>query len=218
MRRKNFRVFLEAVLKRLENKVNHYQFFNIYNELNQGQLEYFYTKTVKEETKRAIGLLYPVYLVKNSNFNENIKENALRIYWEAFIKVYTESKINWFNKNIENYPPYKDEKINNYGKRILYNVHIMMNDLKEDKHGWLLLDDYCPGLEACEIFKLDTREICKIGFSEQYQVLLDKVSEHYNNFFNIKNGKKLLFCRNYNEIRSLFSDCTFCKEKIEVLI
>ncbi|MBL7145082.1 MAG: hypothetical protein ISS76_12685 [Phycisphaerae bacterium] len=215
MNKKDYKVFLEDILKRIEEKPNSTVFSNLYNTLKQDELEKIYKKNIAAETKRAIELLYPVYLINNSNFDVSYKKATLTIYWTAFNEVYSESKINWFNINIKDYPPYENERIKDYGTRILYKIHIRLEKQEFDIDGWLLLSNYCPVLEACKTLKLDTKRICKIGFYKQYQVLLDKIAEHYNEINNIKNGKTLKLCRYYSEMRSPFSKCKFCKEKVD---
>lgn len=214
MRTKKHKVFIKNVLNRIKEKANSAIFLNLYNTLKENGLA-LCEKEMEAETKRAIELLYPVYLIDNSNSDDSRKKAALTIYWTAFNEVYAESKINWFNEHINKYPPYKGETITDYGKRILYEKHIRLEQVEVDKDGWLLLSNYCPALEACKILHLDTKTICKIGFTKQYQILLDKVAEHYNKYNNIVNGKKLIFSRNYSEIRSPFSTCNVCKEKVD---
>ncbi|MBC8468641.1 MAG: hypothetical protein H8D56_04150 [Planctomycetes bacterium] len=190
MNKKDYKVFLEDILKRIEEKPNSTVFSNLYNTLKQDELEKIYKKNIAAETKRAIELLYPVYLINNSNFDVSYKKATLTIYWTAFNEVYSESKINWFNINIKDYPPYENERIKDYGTRILYKIHIRLEKQEFDIDGWLLLSNYCPVLEACKTLKLDTKRICKIGFYKQYQVLLDKIAEHYNEINNIKMARR----------------------------
>lgn len=214
MRKQSNKVFLEDILKRIEEKPNSTVFFDLYNTLKTDGSRKIREKGIGTETERVIELLRPVHLINNSNSDVGHKKAALTIYWAAFNEVYSESKIHWFNKNIEHYPPYKNEHINDYGTRILYEIHIGLEKLECDKDGWLLLSNYCPVLEACKVFNLDTKTICKTGFYKQYQILLGKIAEHYNELNNIENGNTLNLWRNYSEIRSPFSKYHFCKEKV----
>ena len=60
----------------------------------------------------------------------------------------------------------------------------------------------CPVLEACKKGGFDTKEVCKKGWEQSVQALIEKVNP------------KLRFSRNYNKIRPYTS---YCEEMIELI-
>lgn len=62
--------------------------------------------------------------------------------------------------------------------------------------------NYCPVLEACKKGELDTREVCKKGWEQSVQDLIEKVNP------------KLHFSRNYKTLRP---HGKYCEESIELI-
>jgi hypothetical protein len=59
--------------------------------------------------------------------------------------------------------------------------------------------NFCPILEACNRLGLDTRKVCKVGWEESVQALIEKINP------------KLRFSRNYNALRP---HGDYCEETI----
>jgi hypothetical protein len=152
-------------------------------------------------------LILEKYQHKESDFNglfETVLSVADEIGLERILgyleKCVTEKRVAWLDMNLD-----KMERTGNAvedGYRIFYEKYLGIAVPKDgeiaektDRKIVIRWWNYCPVLEACRKFGLDTRVVCKKAYHRPVEIFLSRIHT------------KLRFDRNYDHIRSYAPYC-----------
>jgi len=158
-------------------------------------------------------LILEKYQSRESNFN-GLFETVLSVGDEVGVeralgyleKCVIEKRLAWLDGNLD-----EIERTGNVvgdGYRIFYEKYLGISIPKDgeivektDKKLVMRWWNYCPTLEACKKFGLDTRVVCKKAYHNPVQIFLSRIHP------------KLRFDRNYERIRPYAS---YCEESISL--
>ena len=153
----------------------------------------------------SISRIHRLYYESNYDalFSELVKLSktiGLRRALKVLEKMVIEKRLSWIQKNLDKFK--LSEDIVWDGFRIFYNEYL---GLQLGKDGVIVYRDnrkiisrwwnYCPVLEACKRYGLDTRVVCKVAYHKPVELFLRKIS------------RRLRFNRNYDNIRPYAPHC-----------
>lgn len=137
---------------------------------------------------------------------EKIKEAKEKNNWDNINSQLLQKRLRWLEENKS------DLEFQGTDVRIAYTLfliqYLQIDPVKVPviyENGKKILwrsYNWCPVLEACKKGEFDTREVCKKGWEQSVQGLIEKVNP------------KLRFSRNYKKIRPY---TPYCEESIELI-
>lgn len=125
--------------------------------------------------------------------------------WKAIERELIEKRDRWFEENKKSLK-LKGTDVENAYRLILMKIGIRLSEapiMSKTKNRIVFRSkNFCPALEACNILRLDTKNVCKAVFERPTDGLIKKINPH------------LKFTRNYSKIRPY---ANYCEEIIELI-